>query len=79
MNKKKRGRPAKDYERIETFSRNFRKIYDEGMWNVDDFVSELGLSKTAIYNWLNGQTIPSPRNMRKLIQFLQIHRDDLLK
>ena len=79
MNSEKMGRPPKNQELIETFSRNFKKIYEEGVWNVDDFVVELGVSKTAIYNWLNGHVLPSPRNMRKLAEFLKVHRSVLLK
>jgi transcriptional regulator with XRE-family HTH domain len=35
-------------------------------WTHDTLAVEIGVSRVAVTNWVNGVSLPSPENMRKL-------------
>lgn len=49
-----------------------RKLFDPPLGKemfVEKMAKDLGIAKSTLYNWLNGNRKPSARNMVKLVEY----------
>ena len=47
--------------------------------NKYEIADKIGISHQAVYNWYNGKSLPSLKNMVKLSEILNISIEEILK
>ncbi len=67
-----------DNQALEIFSSNLDGIMHERGIDAPKLASMIGLEKQAVYSWLKKKSFPSPANLQKLIEALDVTSDDLL-
>lgn len=54
-----------------------KPIWTETRKSLADIAAEIGVSKVAVINWLNGVNVPSYENMQKLAQALNVELKEI--
>ena len=66
-------------EYYKVFSNNLRRIMHERNKTQADVARYLGVGKSRVSSWMNGQHIPRPDMMEKLCVYLYCTKSDLME
>lgn len=73
------GRPKKDVEMIDRFSKNLERIRKSRHITQKMIADALEINHKSVSKWSRGLTMPTADNLIKVADFLGVSRDELLK
>ena len=73
------GRPPKNLEMIERFSKNFEQIRKSKHITQKMIADAMDINQQAVSNWSRSISMPTGNNLTQLAEFLGVSREELLK
>ena len=73
------GRPPKDLDMIERFSKNFEQIRKSKHITQKMVATALKINQQAVSKWSRCISMPTGDNLTQVADFLGVSRDELLK